>query len=96
MCYMDTYNCIVECVNTELNTTSAMGGTIEGMRQIGMQSCHIRTCEIVSHYSEAIGPNLDWVEPLYHILITPPFLLLMGVLIAVNLYMIYKLWREKK
>lgn len=51
MCYLDTYNCTITCLNSGLNVTSAMNGTIRSQNLDGV-SCHVTGCELVSHYSE--------------------------------------------
>lgn len=48
MCYINEYACKISCLNTELNTTSAMNRTIEGLHE----GCRVISCEFKGYYSE--------------------------------------------
>lgn len=46
MCYLNEYSCTVRCLNTDLNVSAAMNGTIQSLRPAGDQ-CRIMACEFV-------------------------------------------------
>ena len=45
MCYMNSYNCAVECLNTDLNITALQSNVIEGLNSYS--GCHITSCVMV-------------------------------------------------
>lgn len=83
MCYLDTYTCSVQCLNSNLNMTSAMNGTIESIRSIGT-GCHVTACELVSHASEGSYVGAINIFNLWRLLLIP-----IAVLIVATLWYTY-------
>ena len=54
MCFMNYYNCIVECKNTVLNTTLASNGVIAGTGPFA-NSCTVTACEAMGDVNVSCG-----------------------------------------
>ena len=55
MCFLNEYTCTVRCLNTELNVSQAMNGTIQSLRPAGDQ-CRVMACQFVGEIGD--GPGL--------------------------------------
>ena len=54
MCYGNNYQCDISCINSDLNMTSAMNETINGVwwpAGVADGRCQVTACELVEHVS---------------------------------------------
>lgn len=83
MCYMDTYQCSIRCINSDLNISEAMNGTITGMYPYMSHlddRCRVVSCSLVEHFIEGSSANVDITSIGYNSVI--PLLIIAVIILA--------------
>jgi hypothetical protein len=94
MCFLNEYSCTVRCLNTDLNVSAAVNGTIQSLRPAGDQ-CRVMACEFVGQIGD--GPAATGSgATLLHGSFWPSFLIGAGLMLMILGFIGIWMIRHKK
>lgn len=84
MCYQESYNCIVSCLNSDLNMTDINNNVISSVGNF-RNDCKIMSCDIIPITEPTI------FDTIFNIPIIPMIIIFSSILIIYSLVYLY--WR---